>query len=94
MFKQLGALGIACGAVQDTRELLHDPHLRARQMILEVNDPARGSHLALGNPIKIASNDVQYAPPPLLGEHTDSALASLLGLDASAIAALREGGAV
>lgn len=94
IMEQLGALGVACGAVQDTRELLHDAHLRAREMVLEVDDPARGPHLALGNPIKVSSNDVQYEPPPLLGEHTESALASLLGLDAAAIAALREGGAI
>ena len=94
IMEQLGALGVACGAVQDTRELLDDAHLRARDMVLDVDDPARGPHLALGNPIKVSSNDVEYAPPPLLGEHTEEALATLLGLDAAAIAALREGGAI
>ena len=94
MVQRLGELSVACSAVQDTRELLDAPHLYAGDMVFEVDDPARGSHHALGNPIKIAYNDVQYAPLPLLGEHTESALASLLGLDAAAIAALREGGAI
>ena len=74
-------LGIACGMVQDTREVLDDPHLRARDMVVEVEDAKRGGYTALGNPIKISSNDVAIEPPPLLGEHSGELLGSLLGLD-------------
>lgn len=91
---QLSELGIACGAVQDTCEVLQDPHLRARQMVLPIDDPARGQYTALGNPIKIASNEAQITPPPLLGEHTGEVLQSLLNLDAAAIQALRQSGAI
>ena len=91
---QLSELGIACGAVQDTCEVLQDPHLRARQMTVDIDDPARGWYTALGNPIKIASNDVQIKPPPLLGEHTGEVLQSLLNLDDDAIQALRQSGAI
>ncbi len=87
-------LGIACGMVQDTREVLDDPHLRARDMVVEVEDAKRGDYTALGNPIKISSNDVAIEPPPLLGEHSGELLGSLLGLDDAAIGRLRGEGVV
>ena len=87
-------LGVACGMVQDTSEVLEDEHLRAREMVVEMEDAARGEYLALGNPIKIASNDVGIKPPPLLGEHSGEVLGSLLGLDDGEVKRLRDGGVI
>lgn len=87
-------LGVACGMVQDTREVLDDEHLRAREMVVEMEDEARGKYLALGNPIKIASNDVGIQQPPLLGEHSGEVLETLLGLDDSEVRRLRNSGVV
>ena len=90
----LTPLGVACGMVQDTSEVLDDEHLRARDMVVEMDDAKRGEYLALGNPIKIASNDVSVERPPLLGEHAGEVLESLLGLDGSEVAKLRDGGVI
>lgn len=90
----LRPLGVACGMVQDTREVLDDEHLRAREMVMEIDDAERGRYIALGNPIKIASNDVEIEPPPLLGEHAGEVLESLLGLEGSEVAKLRDGGII
>lgn len=87
-------LGVACGMVQDTREVLDDEHLRTRDMVVEMDDAERGRYIALGNPIKIASNDVDIEPPPLLGEHAGEVLGSLLGLDDGDIARLRCDGVI
>ena len=87
-------LGVACGMVQDTAEVLDDKHLKAREMVVRMEDEARGEYPALGNPIKIASNDVGIEPPPLLGEHADEVLESLLGLDGSEVARLRDDGVI
>ena len=87
-------LGVACGMVQDTSEVLDDEHLRAREMVVEMDDAKRGEYIALGNPIKIASNDVGVERPPLLGEHAGEVLESLLGLDGSEVARLRDGGVI
>lgn len=87
-------LGVACGMVQDTREVLDDKHLRTREMVVEMDDVERGRYIALGNPIKIASNDVDIEPPPLLGEHAGEVLESLLGLDDGDIARLRCDGVI
>ena len=87
-------LGVACGMVQDTAEVLDDKHLQVREMVVRMEDEARGEYPALGNPIKIASNDVEIEPPPLLGEHAGEVLESLLGLNAGEIARLRDGGVI
>ena len=92
--EMLVPLGVACGMVQDTREVLDDEHLQAREMVVEMDDAERGRYIALGNPIKIASNDVDIKPPPLLGEHAGEVLGSLLGLNGSDIARLRDGGVI
>ena len=87
-------LGVACGMVQDTAEVLADEHLRAREMVVEMVDAKRGEYIALGNPIKIASNDVSIAPPPLLGEHSGEVLGSLLGLGGGEVERLRDEGVI
>ena len=87
-------LGIPAGAVQDTAELLNDPHLRARRMSMEIQDPNRGAYRIIGNPIKIAGAESDITPPPLLGEHTDAVLGEILGISADEAASLRRDGVV
>jgi formyl-CoA transferase len=91
VMKELSDLGIPCGAVQDTCEVLGDPHLKAREMIIDMHDPARGEYQVIGCPIKIGSNELTIKPPPQLGEHSDEVLSSLLGMGDDEIAKLKEG---
>ncbi len=82
--------GIPCSAVLDTRELLDDPHLIERRMVMEVDDVHRGNYKTIGCPIKTSLGESAISPPPLLGEHTHEVLSSLLKLDSKAIADLEE----
>ena len=90
----LTELGIAAGAVQDTCEVLQDPHLSARDMVIDIRDPVRGDYQIIGCPIKVEGNDIQATPPPLLGEHSEDVLTSLLGMTSPEVAALKEEGVV
>ena len=92
--RTLTDLGIPAGAVQDSAELLQDTHLRAREMVVDLDDPARGSYPVVGNPIKIEGNDVEISPPPLLGEHSEETLTTLLGISPDELADLRERGVI
>jgi formyl-CoA transferase len=94
LMQMLAELGIPCGAVQDTCEVLRDPHLKAREMILDMDDPARGEYQVIGCPIKINSNPVKVTPAPLLGEHSGSVLSELLGYDDEQINGLRKSGVI
>src|SRR5882724_1023831 len=91
--KILAAAGVPCGACLDTGEVLSDPHLRARDMIVEVEHPGRGSYLTVGNPVKLSASPTKITPAPLLGEHRREILTEL-GYTAADIEALEADGAI
>ncbi len=90
----LGAAGVPCGATLDTGEVLADPHLRAREMIVDVDYPGRGTYHTVGCPVKLSASPVTVTRPPLLGEHTDALLARLCATTPEEIARLRADGAI
>src|SRR5271165_270858 len=90
----LGAAGVPSGACQDTGEVLADPQLRARDMIVDVDFPTRGPYQTVGCPIKLSDSPAEIIRPPLLGEHTDEVLTSLCDVDPEALKRLHETGVV
>jgi formyl-CoA transferase len=90
----LGEAGVPSGACQDTGEVLADPHLHAREMIVDVEYPTRGSYKTVGCPIKLSDSPALVQRPPLLGEHTTELLGELCGVSADAVAQLRAAGVV
>src|SRR5258708_27699171 len=90
----LGDAGVPCGACQDTGEVLADPHLKAREMIVDVDYPTRGTYQTVGCPIKLSDSPVAVSRPPLLGEHTDVLLESLSGVEPDEARPLRQDGDV
>jgi formyl-CoA transferase len=91
--KILAEAGVPCGACQDTGEVLNDPHLQAREMIVEVEHPVRGPYLTAGNPIKLSASRVAIATAPLLGQHNGEILTQL-GYRTVEIVALQEKGVI
>ncbi len=90
IMRTMGEAGVPCGATQDTGEVLADPHLKAREMIVDLEYGQRGAYKTVGCPIKLSGSDVEITRPPQLGEHTDDVLRDILQLDDGAIARLRE----
>jgi alpha-methylacyl-CoA racemase len=81
--------------VLDLGEALDSEHVRAREMVVELDQPgAERPVRQLGVPVKLSRTpgDV-HAPGPALGEHTHDVLAAL-GYSGKQIAALEEAGAV
>jgi crotonobetainyl-CoA:carnitine CoA-transferase CaiB-like acyl-CoA transferase len=92
---KLRAARIPCGPVNDFKQALEDPQIRARGMVVDVT-LHDGEVIQLpGNPIKLseAGEDV-YGAPPRLGEHTDAVLGEFLGYGPQRIMELREVGAI
>ena len=77
----LGAAGIPCGPLNDVAAVVSDPHVRARGMIVDIDDARVQPLRAAGNPIKwSAFDDLEVRPPaPDLDEHR-AALLDELGL--------------
>ena len=63
-------------------EVISSPQVKARNMLVEVDDPIVGKQNLIGNPIKMSSLDRDAArnPPPLLGGDTIDVLTGLLGV--------------
>ena len=93
VMKILGEAGVPCGACLDTGEVLEDPHLREREMIVEVEHPVRGRYVTVGNPIKLSDSPTTIGPSPLLGQHRDEILKEL-GYGEADIEALAKDGAI
>jgi len=86
----LRALGVPAGEVNSVREILGDPHIKARGMVAGFDHPTEGHFPALRNPLRFDGfDDPATGTPPLLGADTDAILAAELGLAAAEIAELR-----
>jgi formyl-CoA transferase len=86
---------IPCGPVNDMESLFADPQVLHREMIARVPHPTIGTLQLAGVPIKYSSTPGEVRlPPPLLGQHTDEILSSVLKLPRERIAALRRDGVV
>ncbi len=94
VMKLMGDAGVPCGACLDTGEILADPHLREREMIVDVDYPTRGTYQTVGSPIKLSDSPVTVRRPPLLGEHTEVLLGALCGLPPEEVAKLKTAGVV
>jgi len=94
VMKALGDAGVPCGACQDTGEVLEDPHLVAREMIVDVDYPTRGTYKTVGCPIKLSDSPAEIARPPLLGEHTEELLGEICGIGPEDVARMRRAGVV
>ncbi|HKG39436.1 MAG TPA: CaiB/BaiF CoA-transferase family protein [Conexibacter sp.] len=82
--------------VLDMSEALESELVRAREMVVELDQPGASAPVKLlGLPIKLdrTPGDPSRAPGPGLGEHTDEVLAAA-GYGADEIAAMKESGAV
>lgn len=94
VMRLLAASGVPCGAVQDTGEVLADPHLKAREMIVDIDYPTRGTYQTVGCPVKLSDSPAEVRRPPLLGEHTEALLGELCGLDPVEVRRLKDDGVV
>jgi formyl-CoA transferase len=90
----LNPLDVPCGPILSMREIAEEPSLRKAGTIVEVNHPKRGKYLTVGNPIKLSDSPPEVCRSPLLGEHTDDILRSVLCLNEDEIETARQQGAI
>jgi len=92
--RELEAAGVPVGPVNQIGDMLVDPQVAAREMVIEVDHPRAGRTRALGMPIKFSETRADLGrPAPLLGQHSREVL-DQLGYSAAEIAALHQARAV
>ncbi len=89
----LNEFDIPCGPILSMKELAEDQSLRATGTVVEVDHPARGKYLSVGNPIKLSDSPADVKRSPLLGEHTEEVLRDVLGYSAEEVSAIKASGA-
>ena len=95
--EELTAAGIVAGPSNSAPDLIDDPHVAARNMLVAMprTDGSDDDILLPGNPVKMSK--VAEGPEtrvPWLGEHTAEVLKAELGCDDERLAALRAEGVI
>ena len=75
----LEAAKVPCGAINNLAEVFADPQIEARHMVTHWQHPIKNDLRLVSSPIKLSVTPVRTdLPPPLLGQHTDVVLRSIL----------------
>ena len=88
--ERLQAEGVPAGLVAKNRDVLSDPHLSARGLFVELDEPQFGPKRYAGIPIPGNSLDVrQWKPASDIGQDSAALLTELLGYDGDRVARLQ-----
>jgi crotonobetainyl-CoA:carnitine CoA-transferase CaiB-like acyl-CoA transferase len=98
VMEEFQAQGVPAGPVLNARQLLGDPHLRARGLFEAVEhrpETGLGRREYLGRSWKLSGNDLHIRKPaPRLGEDNHYVLGQILGLSTREIDQLRQDGVI
>jgi crotonobetainyl-CoA:carnitine CoA-transferase CaiB-like acyl-CoA transferase len=93
----LSGAGIVAGPSNSAADVIADPHVAARNMLVAVPrvDGVAEPILMPGNPVKLSKvADGPETRMPWVGEHTDEVLRAELGIGDDELASLRDGGVI
>ena len=93
LLARLTAAGIPCGEVLGLLEALQSPRSTEAGLLAELPNPETGRVQVMAPPYRFDGQRMPVrAAPPLLAQDTERVLGELLGMDAQAIASLRQQG--
>jgi crotonobetainyl-CoA:carnitine CoA-transferase CaiB-like acyl-CoA transferase len=82
--------GVPAAPINAVDQVVSDPQVRLREMVVDLDHPTLGTLSTLGTPVKVnGAPPFRPGPPPALGEHTEPILRELLGYPTERIDALR-----
>ena len=87
----LEAAKVPCGAINHLGEVFEDPQVRERGMVSDWVHPVKPDLKLVASPLKLSATPVRSdLPPPLLGQHTDEVLQSVLNYSPAQVADLKK----
>lgn len=86
---KLVAIGIPVAPVLTIPQVVKDPHMWEREMLVKVQDAVAGEMHVPGLSIKLSKTPGALGPVPVAGQHTQELLSKLPGYDAGKMAQLR-----
>ncbi|MEL0110190.1 MAG: CoA transferase [Rickettsiales bacterium] len=89
----IGEAGIPAGAVLDTEELYRDETFEQRGVMQTMVHPVHAPFKMPAWPVRVDGKATRLKASPMLGEHTEQIVDEWLGLNDSAVAALKKEGA-
>lgn len=90
----LAGAGVLAGATMNSYDLFEDEQMKARNMVVSVEDDVRGDYTMLGCPIKLSDQDDTVTRAPRYGEHNDEVLTTILGCALEDVEQMREQGVI
>jgi formyl-CoA transferase len=94
VMEKCNAHDIPVGPILSMKEIAEEQSLRDTGTVVEVDHPARGAYLTVGNPVKLSDSVTEVKRAPLLGEHTEEILSKVLGYSQKDIAEIKTSGAI
>jgi crotonobetainyl-CoA:carnitine CoA-transferase CaiB-like acyl-CoA transferase len=95
----LEAAKVPCGAINNLAEVFADPQVQDRGMVNHWDHPVRHGLSLVASPMKLSATPVRGPehgglPPPLLGQHTEEVLSSVLGYSQTQLEELKARGVI
>jgi crotonobetainyl-CoA:carnitine CoA-transferase CaiB-like acyl-CoA transferase len=91
----LEAAGVPNGPINNLKQVFEEPQVIARGMKIELDHPTAGKVPLVASPMRFSATPIDYlSPPPVLGQHTDETLSTMLNLSPADIERLRADGIV
>ncbi len=86
---------VPCGRVNTARDIVNDPHIRAREMLVDMPYPGVGTVPLPGIPVKLSETPGKIENrAPAIGEHNETVYGQLLDLTGQELESLKNAGII
>jgi formyl-CoA transferase len=90
--EKLNAEGVACGRINNLKQVFEEPQVKHLGILKKVTSPRLGEQTLMGQPVTLTRTPSTIArSAPLRGEHSDEVLAEI-GYDRETLARLKAAG--
>jgi crotonobetainyl-CoA:carnitine CoA-transferase CaiB-like acyl-CoA transferase len=74
---------VPCGPLLSIADIFQHPQVLARDNAVEVDHPTIGAVKLVANPMRFLDREIEYRPPPVLGQDTAAVLNEILATDST-----------